>query len=82
MSAGAHMMCGDARSFFALPPKMNGDWLPWSEGVNGNRARQYVMAWRRVHQIFRNVGATNVARVWRPNVIYAGVHAASASVSG
>jgi len=58
--------------FLRFAAEMNGDWLPWSEGVNGNRAGQYVKAWRRVHRIFTNVGATNVAWVWSPNVIYAG----------
>jgi hypothetical protein len=48
--------------------EMNGFWFPWSEGVNGNTAGQYVAAWRHVHDIFRDVGATNVTWVWCPNV--------------
>jgi len=32
---------------------MNGKWQPWSIGVNGNTAAQYVTAWRHAHDIFR-----------------------------
>ena len=52
--------------------EMNGDWYPWSEGVNGNGAGQYVAAYRRVVTLFRSVGATNVTWVWSPNVAYPG----------
>jgi mannan endo-1,4-beta-mannosidase len=45
---------------------MNGFWFPWSEGVNGNTTGQFVAAWRRVHDIFTQVGATNATWVWCP----------------
>jgi beta-mannanase len=48
--------------------EMNGNWFPWSEGVNGNSAGQYVAAWRHVHDIFASVGATNATWVWCPFV--------------
>jgi len=48
--------------------EMNGTWFPWSEGVNGNRTGEFVAAWRHVHDIFRDVGATNTTWVWCPNV--------------
>jgi Glycosyl hydrolase family 26 len=48
--------------------EMNGNWFPWSEGVNGNNPGEYVAAWRHVHDIFTEVGATNVSWVWCPNV--------------
>jgi hypothetical protein len=49
--------------------EMNGTWYPWSPGVNGNAgAAEYVAAWRRVHAIFEEEGATNVRWVWSPNV--------------
>jgi mannan endo-1,4-beta-mannosidase len=48
--------------------EMNGNWFPWSEGVNGNTAGQYVQSWRHVHDIFTSVGATNVTWVWAPNI--------------
>jgi beta-mannanase len=55
--------------FLRFAHEMNGDWYPWSEGVNGNTPGQYVAAWRHVHDIFAQVGATNVTWVWTPNVI-------------
>jgi Glycosyl hydrolase family 26 len=48
--------------------EMNGGWFAWAEGVNGNRAGEYVAAWRHVHDIFTEVGATNATWVWCPNV--------------
>jgi hypothetical protein len=48
--------------------EMNGNWFPWSEGVNGNKSGEYVAAWRHVHDIFTSVGASNVSWVWCPNV--------------
>ena len=48
--------------------EMNGGWFAWAEGVNGNAAGEYVAAWRHVHDIFTEVGATNATWVWCPNV--------------
>jgi hypothetical protein len=48
--------------------EMNGNWFPWGAGANGNNAAQYVAAWRHVHDIFTEVGATNATWVWCPNV--------------
>ncbi len=53
--------------FLRFNAEMNGDWEPWSELRNGNSAGQYVQAWRHVHDIFAQVGATNVTWVWCPN---------------
>ena len=53
-------------------PEMNGTWNPWSAGVNGNHARDFVAAWRHVHDLFAAAGAANVAWVWSPSVIYRG----------
>jgi beta-mannanase len=49
--------------------EMNGNWYPWSESANGNRPGEFVRAWRHVHGIFRDVGATNVQWVWSPAAI-------------
>jgi hypothetical protein len=49
--------------------EMNGQWFPWSEGVNGNLPGEFVLAWRHVHNIFTEVGAQNITWVWCPNVI-------------
>jgi mannan endo-1,4-beta-mannosidase len=54
--------------FLRFDWEMNGNWFPWSVGVNGNTAAQYVAAWQHVHDIFTSVGATNVTWVWCPNI--------------
>jgi beta-mannanase len=53
-------------------PEMNGNWNPWSEGVNGNTSGQYVQAWRHAHDLFVAAGATNVQWIWNENVDYDG----------
>jgi len=52
--------------FLRFDWEMNGTWFPWSEGVNGNQPGEYVAAWRHVHDIFSEVGATNATWVWCP----------------
>jgi len=52
--------------FLRFDWEMNGNWFPWYEGGNGNYPGQYVAAWRRVHDIFTAVGATNATWVWCP----------------
>ncbi|HEU5254028.1 MAG TPA: glycosyl hydrolase [Solirubrobacterales bacterium] len=52
--------------------EMNGDWFPWAEGTNGNRRGEFVRAWRHVHDLFAEVGATNPIWVWCPNVDFEG----------
>jgi hypothetical protein len=52
--------------------EMNGDWYPWSDGVNGNAAGSFVTAWRHVHDVVTAAGATNVRWIWSPNVPYTG----------
>jgi hypothetical protein len=52
--------------------EMNGNWFPWHEGVNGNKAGESAQAWRHVHDIFTSVGATNATWTWCPNVEYSG----------
>jgi hypothetical protein len=54
--------------FLRFDWEMNGNWFPWSEGVNGNQSGEFVAAWRHVHDIFTSVGASNVTWVWCPNV--------------
>ncbi|MET0458933.1 MAG: glycosyltransferase [Ilumatobacteraceae bacterium] len=44
--------------------EFNGEWYPWSIGQQGQTAEQYVAAWRHVHDIFQQAGATNVSWVW------------------
>jgi hypothetical protein len=52
--------------------EMNGGWYPWSAGVNGNTAADYVAAWRHVVSVFRGQGVTNVSWSWSPNIPYPG----------
>jgi hypothetical protein len=52
--------------FLRFDWEMNGDWFPWSELVNGNNPGEFVAAWRHVHDIFTEVGATNATWVWCP----------------
>ena len=47
--------------------EMNGNWYPW--GTRTTAAVDFVRAWRHVHDVFLDVGATNVIWVWSPNVI-------------
>jgi hypothetical protein len=55
--------------FLRFNHEMNGWWYPWSEQTNGNQPGDYVKAWRHVHDIFTQVGATNVTWVWCVNII-------------
>lgn len=52
--------------------EMNGNWYPWSEGVNTNAAGSYIAAWTHVHDVVAAQGASNVIWVWSPNVPYTG----------
>jgi hypothetical protein len=66
-----HQFAAEARDwgapfFLRFAWEMNGNWFPWSEYANGNAPGQYVAAWRRVHDIFEAVGATNATWVWCP----------------
>jgi len=55
--------------FLRFDWEMNGDWqFPWSEQLNGNQPGDYIKAWRHVHDIFSQAGATNVTWVWCPNI--------------
>jgi beta-mannanase len=48
--------------------EMNGDWKTWG-GPNNmpNGPSKFRRAWRRMHDIFQSVGASNVVWVWAPN---------------
>jgi mannan endo-1,4-beta-mannosidase len=52
--------------FLRLNWEMNGDWFPWAERYGSNRSGEYVATWRHVHDIFSDVGVTNVRWVWCP----------------
>ncbi len=50
--------------------EMNGNWYPWSVHVNGNSIDDYIPAWRHIHRIFTEEGATNVSWIWAVNPFY------------
>jgi hypothetical protein len=43
--------------------EMNADWYSW-----GHQPTAFITAWRRIHAIFDEEGATNVAWVWSPSI--------------
>jgi hypothetical protein len=47
--------------------EMNGHWFAW--GSKSTKPADFVRAWKHVHDIFVQAGATNVIWVWNPNVI-------------
>ncbi len=47
--------------------EMNGNWYAW--GYQSNSATDFVNAWRHIHDLFQQAGATNVIWVWSPNII-------------
>ncbi|MFJ2753620.1 glycoside hydrolase family 26 protein [Streptomyces sp. NPDC087297] len=52
--------------------EMNGDWEQW--GASEAAPRDYVRAWRHIHRVFADAGATNVIWTWAPNIIQPGTH--------
>jgi len=58
----------------SIDHEMNGDWFPYSELYKGANkadwtAEKFKEAWRRIHKIFRDQGATNVAFAWCPGAM-------------
>ncbi len=49
--------------------EMDGNWYPWGGTVNGNEPADLVAAWRHVHDVFQEAGATNVTWIWSVNKI-------------
>lgn len=59
--------------FLRFGHEMNGKtWYPWQEGFNGNTSGQFVQAYRKVVDIFRQQGANNAIFVWGVNVSFYG----------
>jgi mannan endo-1,4-beta-mannosidase len=46
--------------------EMNGYWYPWG---TRNTAKDFVAAWKHIHDVYVAVGATNVIWTWTPNVV-------------
>jgi hypothetical protein len=53
---------------FSFGHEMNGNWYAW--GTQDTKPADFVKAWRRIHDIFTKVGATNVIWLWDANVTY------------
>lgn len=47
--------------------EMNGNWFDWDGTHNGRKTSGFGKAWRRMHRIFHEEGADNVAWLWGPN---------------
>ncbi|MFB6398343.1 glycoside hydrolase family 26 protein [Polymorphospora lycopeni] len=47
--------------------EMNGHWYPW--GADTNDPADFVAAWRHIHALYAEAGATNVIWTWTPNVV-------------
>ncbi|MHB8793107.1 MAG: glycoside hydrolase family 26 protein [Thermoleophilia bacterium] len=45
--------------------EMNGDWVDW--GTTNYTSSNYENAWRHIHDVFVDEGATNVKWLWAPN---------------
>jgi hypothetical protein len=54
--------------FLDFGAEMNGDWSPWSGAQNGKSSAKYIAAYRHVHDLFVNNGASNVIWAFCPNV--------------
>jgi hypothetical protein len=52
--------------------EMNGFWYPWASENGTATPRQYVRAWRHVHDRFSRLGVANVRWMWAPNAVYPG----------
>lgn len=52
-----------------LGHEMNGNWQAFNESNSGNDAGDFARAWRHVHDLFSDVGATDVEWVWSPNIV-------------
>ena len=64
----AHQARDYAGPLFLEPlHEMNGNWYPWGGTVNGNTAADYIAAWRHLHDVFQEEGATNVTWLWTAN---------------
>jgi beta-mannanase len=59
----------DRRVYLRFAHEMNGNWYPWSIGLNGNTGAHYQEAWRRTRAIFlaKGLDQRSVQWVWAVN---------------
>ena len=55
--------------FYRLDWEMNGPWMNFSPGQNGNTDRSFIAMWQHVVNLFRQDGARNALFVFSPNTI-------------
>jgi hypothetical protein len=68
IAAAARNLAGRAKpTLLRWGWEMNGDWFTWGGSNNGRDPAGFIKAWRRMHGIFRDEGADNVAWNWSPN---------------
>lgn len=53
--------------FIRFANEMNGDWDPWCAWFYGKDHDLYIEAWKRVYNLFKEVGANNAYFVWNPH---------------
>jgi hypothetical protein len=58
----------DSALYLRFAHEFNGDWYPWSP-AGDTSPDDYRMAWRHIHDVFRERGAGNVRWVWCPNAV-------------
>lgn len=64
---GAELAALDTPVMVRWGHEFNGDWYPWSVGLNGRDPQRYVRAYQRVHDLVTAAGATNVQWIWSYN---------------
>ncbi len=62
--------------------EMNSDHYPWSVGVNGNSAADFLAAWHHVRKRFALQGADNVSFMWCPDAPHEGSSDMAAAFPG
>ena len=53
---------------FRPMPEPNTPWYAWSGTVNGNTPAEYVLAWKHVRKVVRQVAGLKVSFLWSPYV--------------
>lgn len=65
---GREMKAAGVPVLFRPMPEPNTPWYAWSGTTNGNTAAEYVLAWRHVRNVVRQVAGFKVSFLWSPYV--------------
>jgi hypothetical protein len=63
---GREMKAAGVPILFRPMPEPNTPWYAWSGLVNGNTPGEYVLAWKHVRQVVREVAGPSVSFLWSP----------------